>query len=134
VAPGESTARAGTRDLGQSRGLVRWGDRLGAANELTIPGVDGTVASGLAVGDWNLSCVTGRIISMTLVFHDGLIRTVSADDEATRSTTTLNTTYPGGGPPIPSARASRVTRSAGSPMNAGSPASAANSSPTPRAS
>lgn len=68
-----------------------------AANGLTIPGVEGMIASGLAVGDWNLSCATGRITSMTFVFRDGTIRTVSADDQELRGTTTLNTTYPGGG-------------------------------------
>lgn len=58
-----------------------------AANGLTIPGVDGMIASGLAVGDWNLSCATGRITSMTFVFRDGTIRTVSADDQELRGTT-----------------------------------------------
>lgn len=51
-----------------------------AANGLTVPGVQGMVWSGTAVGDWTLSCVTGRLDSVTFVFEDGTIRTVSGDD------------------------------------------------------
>lgn len=53
-----------------------------AANGLTIPGVEGMVWSGTAVGDWTLSCVTGRLTSVTFVFQDGTIRTISSDDKA----------------------------------------------------
>ena len=52
-----------------------------AANGLTIPGVEGMVWSGTAVGDWTLSCVTGRLTSVTFVFQDGTIRTISSDDK-----------------------------------------------------
>ena len=38
------------------------------------------VWSGTANGDWTLSCVTGRLDSVTFVFEDGTIRTISADD------------------------------------------------------
>ena len=52
-----------------------------AANGLTVPGVHGMVWSGTAVGDWTLSCVTGQLESVTFVFDDGTIRTVSTDDK-----------------------------------------------------
>ncbi len=51
-----------------------------AANGLTVPGVQGMVWSGTAIGDWTLSCVTGRLDSVTFVFDDGTIRTISGDD------------------------------------------------------
>jgi len=54
------------------------GDNL-AANGLTIPGIEGMVWSGTAVGDWTLSCVTGRLTSVTFVFQDGTIRTIASD-------------------------------------------------------
>ena len=59
--------------------VITGADNL-AANGLTIPGVHGMVWSGTAVGDWNLSCVTGRLESVTFVFDDGTIRTISTDD------------------------------------------------------
>jgi hypothetical protein len=51
-----------------------------AANGLRVPGVQGMVWSGTAIGDWTLSCVTGRVYSVTFVFDDGTIRTLSSDD------------------------------------------------------
>ena len=51
-----------------------------AANGLSVPGVQGMVWSGTAIGDWTLSCVTGRLDSVTFVFDDGTIRTISSDD------------------------------------------------------
>jgi integrating conjugative element protein (TIGR03752 family) len=51
-----------------------------AANGLMVPGVQGMVWSGTAIGDWTLSCVTGRLDSVTFVFEDGTIRTISNDD------------------------------------------------------
>lgn len=50
-----------------------------AANGLEIPGVEGMIFSGFAIGDWTLACVQGRVNSVTYVFQDGTIRTVSAD-------------------------------------------------------
>lgn len=50
-----------------------------AANGLTVPGIRGMVWSGTAIGDWTLSCVTGRLDSVTFVFDDGTIRTISGD-------------------------------------------------------
>lgn len=49
-----------------------------AANGLTVPGVQGMVWSGTAIGDWTLSCVTGQLDSVTFVFDDGTIRTISS--------------------------------------------------------
>jgi len=51
-----------------------------AANGLSVPGVASMVWSGTAIGDWTLSCVTGRLTSVTFVFDDGTIRTLSSDD------------------------------------------------------
>ena len=59
--------------------VITGADNL-AANGLTVPGVSGMVWSGTAIGDWTLSCVTGRLDSVTFVFEDGTIRTISADD------------------------------------------------------
>ena len=59
--------------------VITGADNL-AANGLTIPGVQGMVWSGRAMGDWTLSCVTGRLDSVTFVFDDGTIRTLSSDD------------------------------------------------------
>jgi integrating conjugative element protein (TIGR03752 family) len=50
-----------------------------AANGLTIPHLDGMIWSGTAVGDWTLSCVSGRLASVTFVFSDGTVRTVASD-------------------------------------------------------
>jgi integrating conjugative element protein (TIGR03752 family) len=47
-----------------------------AANGIELPDVAGAVASGTASGDWTLSCVRGKVRSVTFVFHDGTIRTV----------------------------------------------------------
>ena len=51
-----------------------------AANGLTIPALDGIVASGTARGDWTLACVAGQITSLTFVFQDGTVVTHSADE------------------------------------------------------
>jgi integrating conjugative element protein (TIGR03752 family) len=56
-----------------------------AANGLSVPGVEGMIWSGTAIGDWTLSCVTGRLESVTFVFDDGSIRTISSDDREDRS-------------------------------------------------
>jgi regulator of replication initiation timing len=47
-----------------------------AANGIALPDVAGAVASGIASGDWTLSCVRGEIRSFTFVFQDGTIRTL----------------------------------------------------------
>ena len=46
------------------------------ANGIDLPDVAGAVMSGTASGDWTLSCVRGRITSVTFVFRDGTVRTV----------------------------------------------------------
>jgi len=53
-----------------------------AANGLHIPGVEGMIWSGTAIGDWTLSCVTGTLESVTFVFEDGTIQTLSSDDNS----------------------------------------------------
>ena len=53
-----------------------------AANGLTIPGIQGMVWSGTAIGDWTLSCVSGQLESVTFVFEDGTIQTLSSDDNS----------------------------------------------------
>ena len=63
--------------------IITGADNL-AANGLTVPGVQGMVWSGTAVGDWTLSCVTGRLDSVTFVFDDGTIRTLSSEDQKAR--------------------------------------------------
>lgn len=47
------------------------------ANGIDLPDVEGAVISGLATGDWTLSCVRGSVNSMTFVFSDGRTRIVS---------------------------------------------------------
>jgi cell division protein ZapB len=49
-----------------------------AANGLMLPGVSGMVVAGFAVGDLTLRSVKGWITSVTFVFPDGRIHTVSA--------------------------------------------------------
>lgn len=49
-----------------------------AANGLDVPDdVSGIVVSGIAVGDMALSCNEGKIHSVTFVFNDGTIKTIS---------------------------------------------------------
>jgi integrating conjugative element protein (TIGR03752 family) len=64
--------------------VITGADNL-AANGHTVPGVEGMIWSGTAIGDWTLSCVTGRLESVTFVFDDGSIRTISSDDREERS-------------------------------------------------
>ena len=63
--------------------VITGADNL-AANGLSVPGVEGMIWSGTAIGDWTLSCITGRLESVTFVFDDGRIRTVSSDDREQR--------------------------------------------------
>lgn len=49
-----------------------------AANGFELPAdIAGMIVTGIAIGDMALSCTEGRIHSMTFVFNDGAIRTVS---------------------------------------------------------
>ncbi len=63
--------------------LITGRDNL-AANGLSVPGIHGMIWSGTAIGDWTLSCITGRLESVTFVFDDGTIRTLSTDDNDNR--------------------------------------------------
>jgi len=47
-----------------------------SSNGIKIPGVIGIKMSGIAKGDWTLSCVSGQINSMTFTFQDGTILTI----------------------------------------------------------
>ena len=44
-----------------------------SSNGIKIPGLTGIKMSGIAKGDWTLSCVSGQIDSMTFTFQDGTI-------------------------------------------------------------
>lgn len=50
------------------------------ANGIELPDVQGAIVSGTATGDWTLSCVRGSITSITFVFTDGTVRTLSSPD------------------------------------------------------
>lgn len=58
------------------------------ANGIELPDVAGAVVSGTASGDWTLSCVRGQIRSVTFVFQDGRVRTMSDDSGRNRETGT----------------------------------------------
>ncbi|MDE0249512.1 MAG: TIGR03752 family integrating conjugative element protein [Gammaproteobacteria bacterium] len=62
-----------------------------AANGLRIPGVEGMIWSGTAIGDWTLSCVSGQLESVTFVFEDGTIRTLFGDDPRSEGSAGGNT-------------------------------------------
>jgi len=47
-----------------------------SSNGIKIPGVVGIMMSGIAKGDWTLSCVSGDVTSMTFTFEDGTIVTI----------------------------------------------------------
>jgi hypothetical protein len=51
-----------------------------ATNGYSVPGVAGMVWTGTAIGDWTLSCVSGELHSVTFVFADGTIQTISSDE------------------------------------------------------
>lgn len=57
-----------------------------AANGIELPDVAGAVVSGTASGDWTLSCVRGQIRSVTFVFQDGRVRTMSDDSGGSHET------------------------------------------------
>ena len=54
------------------------------ANGHEIPEIQGMVWSGVAIGDWTLSCVTGSLTSATFIYPDGTIRTIDAQSEQNR--------------------------------------------------
>jgi integrating conjugative element protein (TIGR03752 family) len=51
------------------------------ANGIQLPELKGAIVSGTATGDWTLSCVRGKVKSITFVFQDGTTRTVPKSDE-----------------------------------------------------
>ncbi|MEM8500667.1 MAG: TIGR03752 family integrating conjugative element protein [Pseudomonadota bacterium] len=55
------------------------------ANGHELPEVAYAIVSGEAFGDWTLSCVRGKVYSMTFVFHDGTIRTVPKPEDVYES-------------------------------------------------
>lgn len=53
-----------------------------ATNGLTLPAdLRGMVFSGVARGDWGLSCVRAQLLAVTFTFEDGTIRTLSGEGE-----------------------------------------------------
>ena len=56
-----------------------------ATNGIDMPFLDGMIFSGTTTGDWTLSCVRGTVHSVTFVFTDGTIRTLSSDESAVGS-------------------------------------------------
>jgi len=56
-----------------------------AANGHTIPGLEGIVMSGYAVGDWTLACVRGVLTSATFVFGDGHVQTFGEQKNAQKA-------------------------------------------------
>ena len=57
-----------------------------SSNGISIPGLVGIKMSGFASGDWNLSCVSGEITSMTFTFADGTIVTSPEDNGSVAET------------------------------------------------
>jgi integrating conjugative element protein (TIGR03752 family) len=57
--------------------LVIGRENLAASGQFVPDDVSGIVVSGIAIGDMALSCTEGWVQSMTFVFDDGTIRTVS---------------------------------------------------------
>ena len=53
-----------------------------AANGIDMPQLDGMIFSGKSSGDWTLSCVRGSVHSVTYLFSDGTIRTLSSDEQS----------------------------------------------------
>ena len=57
-----------------------------AANGFELPAdISGMIVTGVAVGDMALSCSEGKIRSVTFVFNDGAIRTVSSRNRSSSS-------------------------------------------------
>jgi integrating conjugative element protein (TIGR03752 family) len=73
---GRTPVNGNVRDPMQFKALI--GRTNLAANGLEVPDdITGMVVSGIAVGDWMLSCVEGHINSVTFLFQDGTIKTIS---------------------------------------------------------
>ena len=83
------------------------GDENLAANGMEIQGIKGMVWSGTAVGDWTLSCVAGRLQSVTLIFDDGTIHTSNMETVGTSALGWLSDEF--GLPCIPGERKTNVS-------------------------
>ena len=58
------------------------------ANGFQLPELDRAIVSGVAAGDWGLSCSRGEVRSITFIFHDGSIRTIPKPADAFEGSTT----------------------------------------------
>ena len=56
-------------------------DNLAANGFELPPDIEGMIVSGVAIGDMALSCTEGKVRSITFVFNDGTIRTVSSSNK-----------------------------------------------------
>ena len=56
-------------------------DNLAANGFELPPDIEGMIVSGVAIGDMALSCTEGKVRSLTFVFNDGTIRTVSSGNK-----------------------------------------------------
>ena len=56
-------------------------DNLAANGFELPPDIEGMIVSGIAIGDMALSCTEGKVRSVTFVFNDGTIRTVSSSNK-----------------------------------------------------
>lgn len=53
------------------------------ANGIELPDVEGAIVSGTSTGDWTLSCVQGKVESISFVFSDGTIASsITGNDKA----------------------------------------------------
>lgn len=68
--------------------LVIGRENLAASGHYVPDDVSGVIVSGIAIGDMALSCTEGWVQSMTFVFDDGTIRTVSMRRNGASSTPT----------------------------------------------
>lgn len=60
--------------------VIVGGDNV-SSNGFAIPHLYGMIWSGIAIGDWTLSCIRGKLLSATYVFDNGSIRTINAHDD-----------------------------------------------------
>ena len=66
------------------------------ANGHEIPEIAYAVASGQAIGDWNLRCVSGDVESFTFVFEDGRVVTVPEPGDVTTGASNTRSVRLGG--------------------------------------
>lgn len=68
------------------------GKRNLTANGMDLPEVNHMIFSGSATGDWTLSCVRADLTSVTYVFEDGTIQTLSVGDKELQNNNSSGTT------------------------------------------